>query len=203
MKVSTLSTDNAFTFDAFSDLSISINLLLRAQRNQNISEIKAEDDNTDSNLKRKYDFDDDDYNNRPPPLYPIEIIQDNLNTEPENIDEKTKQVNIVEPKLEIPAEIEESEKTKKADKSWLDGFLAGVENTKCTLQDLNDQAIDAVLSEEANAPKIDTEIDPVFIDDNGAFSKDILADENKAFIKALLDKGNYKDIFGDIEDKDN
>ena len=187
----------------FTDLSISINSLLRSQRNQNISEIKAEDDNTDSNLKTKYDFDDDDYNNPPPPPYPIETIQDNLNTEPENIDEKAKQVDIVEPKLETPAEIEESDKTKKAGKSWLDEFLAGVENTKHTLQELNDQAIAAVLSEEANTPKIDTEIDPVFIGDNDDFCKDILTDENKAFMKTLLYKRNYKDILGDIEDKDN
>ena len=43
----------------------------------------------------------------------------------------------------------------------------------------------------------------VFIGDNDAFYKDTLTDENKAFIKTLLDKGNYKDILGDIEDKDN
>ena len=201
MTVSTLSTDNAFTFDAFSDLSISMNLLLRSQRNQNISEIKVEDNNTDSVLKTKYDFDDDDHNNPPPP-YPIETIQDNINTEPENIDEKAKQVDIVELKLETPAEIEESDKTKKADKSWLDEFLAGIENKKHTLQELNDQAIAAVLSEEANAPKTDTEIDPVFICANDAFYKDTLTDENKLFIKTLLDKGNYKYILGNIEDKD-
>ena len=201
MTVSTLSTDNAFTFDAFSDLSISMNLLLRSQRNQNISEIKVEDDNTDSVLKTKYDFDDDDHNNPPPP-YPIETIQDNINTEPENIDEKAKQVDIVELKLETPAEIEESDKTKKADKSWLDEFLAGIENKKHTLQELNDQAIAAVLSEEANAPKTDTEIDPVFICANDAFYKDTLTDENKLFIKTLSDKGNYKYILGNIEDKD-
>ena len=59
MTVSTLSADHYFQFDAFSDLSISINLLLRSQRNQNISKIKAEDDNTDSNLRTKYEFDDD------------------------------------------------------------------------------------------------------------------------------------------------
>ena len=58
------------------------------------------------------------------------------------------------------------------------------------------------MSEEANAPKIDTEIDPVFIGDNDDFCKDILTDENKAFIKTLLYKRNYKDILGDIEDKD-
>ena len=41
------------------------------------------------------------------------------------------------------------------------------------------------------APKFDTEIDPLFIDDDDVFRKDDLVDENKQFIKALLDKSNY------------
>ena len=45
--MSTLSTDDAFTFDAFTDLSTSINLSLRRSRNGSISRIKLEDDNTD------------------------------------------------------------------------------------------------------------------------------------------------------------
>ena len=40
MTVSTLSTDNAFTFDTFTDLSTSINLSLRRQRNENITVLK-------------------------------------------------------------------------------------------------------------------------------------------------------------------
>ena len=198
MTVSALSTDHSFQFDAFSDLSISINLLLRSQRNQNISEIKAKDDNTDSNLRIKYEFDNDDL----PPPYLFGTVADNLNTEPGNIDEKAKQVDIVEPKLETPTQTDESDAQRKYDKDLLDEFLAGVENQKRTLQELNDEAIAAVLSEEANTPKIDTEIDPVFIGDNDSFSKDVLTDENKAFIKTLLDKANYKDILGDIDDKD-
>ena len=55
MTVSTLSTDGAFTFDAFTDLITSINLSLRHQRNKSISRIKLEDDNTDLKLKTKYD----------------------------------------------------------------------------------------------------------------------------------------------------
>ena len=43
-----------------------------------------EDDNTDLKLKTKYEFDD----NNPPPPYPFDTIEDNLSTEPENIDEK-------------------------------------------------------------------------------------------------------------------
>ena len=84
MTMSTLSTDGAFTFDAFTDLSTSINLSLRRQRNESINRIKLADDNMDLKLKTKYEFDDND----PPPPYPFDTIQDNLNIEPENIDEK-------------------------------------------------------------------------------------------------------------------
>ena len=58
MTVSTLSTDGVFTFDAFTDLSTFINLSLRRQRNESISRIKLDDDNTDLKLKTKYEFDD-------------------------------------------------------------------------------------------------------------------------------------------------
>ena len=51
MTVSTLSTDGAFTFDVFTDLSTSINLSLRRQRNESVSRIKLEDDNIDLELK--------------------------------------------------------------------------------------------------------------------------------------------------------
>ena len=179
MTVSTLSTDGAFTFDAFTDLSASRNLSLRRQRNESISRIKLEDDNTNLKLKTKYDFDDND----PPPPCPFDTIQDNLNTEPENIDEKFKQIDIVEPKLETSKEIKQSDNTRKANKKWLDDFLAGVENTKRTLQELNDQAIAAVLSEKTDVPQTDTQIDTIFIDDNEVFGKDELIDENKVFIK--------------------
>ena len=65
---------------------------------------------------------------------------------------------------------------------------------------INDQAIAAVLSEETDVPQIDTQIDTILNDDNELFGKDELTDENKAFIKTLLDKANYKDILGDIKD---
>ena len=192
MTVSTLSTDGAFTFDTFTDLSTSINLSLRRQRNESISRIKLEDDNTDLKLKTKYEFEDNDL----PPPYTFDMIGDNLNTEPENIEEKVKQVNIVEAKLETPTEIEHSDNNRKSDNDWLDDFLACVETTKQTLQELNDQAIAAVLSEETDVPQIDT----IIIDDKELFGKDELTDENKAFIKTLLDRANYKDILDDIKD---
>ena len=102
MTVSTLSTEYAFTFDAFTDLTTAINLSLRLQRNESISRIKLEDENADLKLKTKYEFDGNDL----PPPYPFDTMEDNLNTEPENIEEKVKQVDIVEPKLETPTGIE-------------------------------------------------------------------------------------------------
>ena len=77
MTVSTLSTDGALTFDAFADLSTSINLALRRQRKESISRIKLEDDNTDLKLEAKYEFDDKDLL----PPCPFDTIEDNLNTE--------------------------------------------------------------------------------------------------------------------------
>ena len=56
------------------------------------------------------------------------------------------------------------------------------------------------MSEETDVPQIDTQIDTICIDDNELFGKDELTDENKAFIKTLLDKANYKDILDDIKD---
>ena len=147
-------------------------------------------------MKTKYEFDDND----PPPPYPFDTIQDNLNIDLENFDEKFKQIDIVKPKLETSTEIKQSGNTRKADKKWLDDFLADVENTKQTLQELNDQAVAAVLSEETDMSQIDTQINTIFIDHNELFGKDELTDENKAFIKTLLDKANYKDILDDVKD---
>ena len=64
MTVSTLSTEYAFTFENFTDLTTALNLSLSSQRNENISRMILEDDNTDLKLKTKYEFDDNDL---PPP----------------------------------------------------------------------------------------------------------------------------------------
>ena len=90
---------------------------------------------------------------------------------------------------------------RKSDKVWLDNFLNGIKTTKQVLQELNDQAIADLFSEETMVPQIDTEIDPLFIDDDDIFVKDDLTNENKKFIKKLLDKSNYNDFFSDDDMK--
>ena len=53
-------------------------------------------------------------------------------------------------------------------------------------------------------PQPDTEIDPIFIDDDDIFVKDDLTDENKEFMKNLLDKSNYNSILiSSDEEEDN
>ena len=95
MTVSTLSTDYAFNFDAFTNLTTSINLSLRRQRNECISRIKLEDDNTDLKLKTKYEFDDND----PPLSYPFDTIEDKLQPQPTG-DIKTEIIDDVVPLLD-------------------------------------------------------------------------------------------------------
>ena len=62
------------------------------------------------------------------------------------------------------------------------------------MQELNDQAIADLFSEEIMVPLVDTEIDPILIDDDDIFAKDDLTGEDKEFIKILLDKSNYNSI---------
>ena len=62
------------------------------------------------------------------------------------------------------------------------------------MQELNDQAVADLLSEEIMVPEADTETDPIFIDINDIFAKHDLTDENKEFIKNLLGKSNYNRI---------
>ena len=124
--------------------------------------------------------------------------------DPNTVSEKIRQFNgdIAEPKLETPSEIEQNNAEQKFDKAWLDNFLNGVKTTKQVLQELNGQAIASLLSEEIMTPKADTEIDPIFIDDNDIFAKDDLTDENKEFIKNLLDKSNYNSILISSEEEE-
>ena len=118
---------------------------------------------------------------------------DKLNIEPENIDEKAKKTDIIEPKLETGSEIEISDNIRKAGQEWRDNFLQRIETTQ---QELNDKAI-AVLFEEINAPQIDRKVKDMFIDDDECFSKDITTDDDKKFIRGLLGKSNY--YFGEEE----
>ena len=121
----------------------------------------------------------------------------------ETLAKKIRQFNgdVVEPKLETPAEIRQNDTQRKFDQVWLNDFLNGVKTTKQVLQELNNQAIVDLLSEKVMVPEVDTQIDPIFIDDIDIFAKDDLTDENKEFIKTLLDKSNYTGVFSSDEDE--
>ena len=189
MTVGALSTDHSFQFDTFTDLLITLSLLFLQLAMIQTEAVKTEDIKTEQQLKQKYEIDDVD---SPPPPYTRPVY-----VEPDSISEKIRQFNgdVAEPKLETPSEIKQNDTERKPDIAWLNNFLNGVKTTKQVLQELNNQTIADLLCEEIMASKADTEIDPIFIDDNDIFAKDDLADENKEFIKNLLDKSNYNSIF--------
>ena len=144
MTVGALSTDYSFRFDAFTDLLTTLSFLFQQIAATQNETVKTEDVKTDQLLKQKHEIDDDDL---PPPPYtgPVYVELDSISEKIRCFDRE-----IAEPKLETP--------------------LNGVKTTKQVLQELNHQAIAGLLSEEIMAPKADTEIDHIFIDDNDIFA---------------------------------
>ena len=118
------------------------------------------------------------------------VIEDDLNNEPESVDEKSKKIgDVVEPTLEAPAEIEFSDNIRKMEQEWLDQFLQEKDN-KSTQQELNDKAIAQVLSEETDNPQMLGKIENMLIDDDERFAKDYITEQDKEFIQTLLHKNN-------------
>ena len=185
MTVSALSIDNSFKFDAFTDLLTNLSVMFQGLGNRQVDQTRNDDDQTALKMKSKFEFDDF------PPPPPYATIADSLNVEPKSIEQKIKQEDVVEPTLQPPTQIKQTDTERKFDKEWLDKFLNGVKTTIEVLQELNDQAIADILFEEVNVLEANTQIDPIFIDNYDIFSKDDLTDKNKEFTKTLLDKSNY------------
>ena len=176
LTVSTLSTDGSFVFEALIDISAAINILLRGLSRQN-TDIKKEDDDLDFKLDEETPQDD-----------PI-IIEDDLNVEPENVDEKAKRFEpVVEPTLETPEQVEISDQDKLREQEWLDDFLRGI--TPPTEQEENDRTIVQVLTKEMDQSG-DINIEDIFFDDNEAFYNDDMTENHKEYIKSLIDKTNF------------
>ena len=140
MTFSSLSGEHSFETDAHIDFLTSISLLFQRLGMRQTERTKTEDIDTDLKLKQKHEID----NPPPPPSYDAPHV---IITDPQSVSEKIRQTDsIVEPKLETPTEIQ-------------DNFMNGVKTTKQVLQELNDQTIADVLSEEVMFPEIDTEND--------------------------------------------
>ena len=149
MTVSNLSTDKSFYFDALMDISAEINIMLRRLVDQKNERIKKEHDDTDLKIETKYEIDD-----LPSPPETITIEEDDLNNEPESVDEKSKRIgDVIENTLETATQIEISDADRKKEQEWLDDFLRGI--APPTEQKLNDKAIAQVLSEETDNPQMD------------------------------------------------
>ena len=72
-------------------------------------------------IETKYGIDD------PSPSTETITIEDDLNNEPESVDEKSKRVgDIIEPTLEIATQIKISDADRKKEQEWLDDFLGWI-----------------------------------------------------------------------------
>ena len=187
MTVSNLSTDESFSFDALTNISAKINILLRRLADQKNKTKKEEDDDLKIKLEDKYNADEyPDFQNEPI------IIADKLNVEPENVEEKARRVDeVVGPTLETPQQIEISDQNRTDNQKWLDDFLRGLDPP--SEQELNDRVIAQVLCEEIDVPVMDGKIDDIFIDDNEQFDNDDMIEADKEYICALIDKTKFNE----------
>ena len=95
MAVSALSTDYLLIFDQLTNISAKINILLRRLADDKTRKKEEEDLIIEDKLEIKFNLLDIETDNED------EIIEDSLNVEPENADEKLKQFKpYVEPELE-------------------------------------------------------------------------------------------------------
>ena len=114
-----------------------------------------------------------------------EIINDNLNVEPENADEKLKLLEpYVEPMLEIPGQIEYFEKIKEEEKNEIEKIMDGAKPIT-TNEKIVKTIEDIVKGKENN---VDGKIEDIFKDDNEVFENDDMAEDDKQFIRSLIDK---------------
>ena len=117
-----------------------------------------------------------------------EIIDNNLNVEPENPDEKLKLFEpYVELLLETPEQIECFEKIKEQEKNEIDKIMDGFEPI-ATEEKIEKTIEDIVKGKENN---VDGKIEDIFIDDNEVFENDDMTEDNKQLIRSLTDKTNF------------
>ena len=95
---------------------------------------------------------------------------------------------VVEPSLETLERIEISDHDRRREQEWLNDFLRGI--TPPTEQEENDRAIAQVLAEEMNQPG-DVNIEDIFVDDNETFYNNDMTENDKEYIKSLIEKTNF------------
>ena len=183
LTVSSLSTDNAFFFDALTDISAEINIALRRLASQKKVKKEEGDDDLEQKLDDKFEL--------PEPKIiedkPI-VMEDDLNIVPENADEKAKRFEpVLEPVLETPEEIEKMKNDRLDEKNRVNEIFDGID--PITELEKNDIVIAKILAEQD--PVLDGKIEDIFIDDNEAYGNDDMTKEDKEFIRTLIDKTNF------------
>ena len=179
MTVSVLSTDYAFAFDQLMNISVEINILLPRLADDKTVKKEEEDLKMDDEIKTQFNLPEVETNNED------EITDDSMNVEPENADEKLNQFEpYVEPELETPEQIDYYEKIKQEEKYEIERILDSVES-----EGEIGKTIEDIFNGEEN--NVDCKIEDIFIDDNEAFENDDITEEDKQFIRSLIDKTNF------------
>ena len=134
----------------------------------------------------------------------IETIDNNLNVEPENADEKLKLYEpYVEPTWETPVEIETLETNKPKDRDEISEIMNKGENgvDEIKTEEKIDKTIDNIIEGDRN--NVDGKIEDIFIDNNKIFENDDMTDEDKEFIRSLINKTNFfPETRNDVDDID-
>ena len=127
LTVAALLTDNAFSFEQLTDISAEIKILLiRLVDNKKIKE--EEDEKLKDDIGNTFDLPEASPKNKNDD---IEVIEYNLNIEPENVDEKIKQFEpYIEPTLETLEEIEEFENNKREEENEISEIMYGADGIK-------------------------------------------------------------------------
>ena len=147
LTVRALSTDYAFSFDQLTNILAEISILLRRLADDKIIKKEDEDFKLEDEIDNKFNLPEIETNNED------EIIDDSLNVERENADEKSKQF---EPYVERQ-QIEYFEKIKEEEINEIDKIMDGVE--PITTEENIEKTIEDIVKGEEN--NVDSKIEDI------------------------------------------
>ena len=121
-----------------------------------------------------------------------------------NADEKLKLYEpYVEPTLKAPVEIETFETNKQKDRDEISEIMNKVENgiDEIKTEEKIDKTIDNIIEGDRN--NVDGKIENIIIDDNKILENDDMTDEDKEFIRSLINKTKFfPETRSDVDDID-
>ena len=175
--------EGGFSFDLQTEISTRINILLRNLAAQEKSEQENDNFNTEEKTDTKYNL---------PETKNVEegeVIVDKINTELENKTENAKLFDsYVKPTLQTTAEIENETAKEKEDNEQLEKAINAVQDSANAIK--KEEKIENVTDDIVNGDVggVEPKLEDVFIDDNEIFESDYMTEDDKNFVRSLIDK---------------